>query len=64
MLIMIYKQLFLLLNMSSKLPLKIIYFLIKEMKNIFVEWVWTKKITHYEPYGKTDDKNEHNIREY
>ena len=29
---------------------------------IFVEWGWTRKITHYESDGKTDHKNEHNIR--
>ena len=29
-----------------------------------VEWGWTKNIAHYESYGKTDNKNEHNIREY
>ena len=31
---------------------------------MLVEWGWTKIIPHYESYGKTDHKNEHNIREY
>ena len=33
-------------------------------ENILIEWEWTKTIAHYESYGKTDHKSEHNIREY
>ena len=47
-----FKQVFLLLNMSFKLPFKIIYPVKKERKIIFFEWGWTKTITHYEFYGK------------
>ena len=63
-LVMKFKQLFILLKMSFKIPLQIIYLVRKERKIILVEWGWTKKIDHYESYGKTDHKNEHNIREY
>ena len=56
----------------------IIYFIKDELQNsiknniyskkrkeiILVEWGWTKNIFHYESYGKKDNKNEHNIKEY
>ena len=63
-LVMKSKQVFLSLNTSFKLPLKIIYLVKKEKKHNLVEWGWTKKIAHYEYYGKIDHKNEQNIREY
>ena len=36
----------------------------KKLIIIFVDWVWTKTISHYESHGKIDHKNEHNIIEY
>ena len=63
-LVMKYKQLFIILKMRFKIRLKIIYFVQNKVKIIFVEWGWTKTIARHESYGKTDKKNEHNIREY
>ena len=56
-LVMKYKQVFPLLNMSFKLPFKIIYIVKNRGKIIVVEWEWTKYNAHYESYGKTDQKN-------
>ena len=58
------KTSFFLVNMSFKLPLKLIYLVKKKRKIIFVEWGWNKKFAHYESYGKIYHKKEHNIRKY
>ena len=50
--------------MSFKLPLKIIYLVRKDRKNHFGWMGMDNKIAQYESFGKTDHKNEHNIREY
>ena len=47
-----------------QISIEIIYLVRKERKNILVEWGWTKTIAYYEYNGKTDHRNEHNIREY
>ena len=57
-----YKQVFTLLNMSFKLPLKIIYPVKNKLRIILVEWGRNKTIAHYESYCKIDHKNEHSIR--
>ena len=36
----------------------------KITENHFYNRGWTKNSSHYESYGKTDHRNEHNIREY
>ena len=58
------KTSFFLVNMSFKLPLKLIYLVKNKRKIIFVEWGWNKKFAHYESYGKIYHKKEHNIRKY
>ena len=63
-LVMKFKQLFLLLKMSLKPPLKLINLVKSKDKIILFEWGWTKKIAHYESYGKIDHKKEQKIREY
>ena len=60
-LVMEYKQVFLVLKMSFKITLKIIY-LVKKGEIVLVGQGWTKTISHYESYGKKDKKNAHNIR--
>ena len=47
-----FKQVFILLNMRFKLPLKIIYLVRKERKIVLVEWVWTKKLLTMNPMEK------------
>ena len=42
MLLMKFKQVFLLLKMIYKLPLKLIYLVKKQRKIILVKWGWTK----------------------
>ena len=63
-LLMKFKHIFILLRMSFNLPLKLIYLLKNKIKIILVEWGWTKQMDDYEFYGKTDNKKEHEIREY
>ena len=63
-LVMKFKQVFILLKMSFKILLKIIYVVKRNQNIILVEWGWTKTIAHYESYENTDHNNEQNIREY
>ena len=49
-----YKQLFLLLNISFKLPLKIIYLVKKRKEKSFWLNGYGQNNSHYESYGKTD----------
>ena len=59
-----FKKGFILLNMSFKLTLKLIYLAINHGRNYSgwkgMDW----KIAHYESYEETDHKNKHIIREY
>ena len=63
-LVMKFKESFLLLNMSFKSWLNIIYPVRKELKNIFGWMGMDRNIAHYKSDGKTDHKNEHNISKY
>ena len=62
--VMVFKQVFLLSDMSFKFLLKLIYTVKKKGGIILIEWGWNKNISYHESYGKTYHKMEHNIREY
>ena len=47
------KEVFLILKMSFKIPLKIMYWKGRKGKIILVAWWWTEEIAYYESYGKT-----------
>ena len=62
-LVMKYKQVFISLKTSFKIPLKIIYLVKKGRKPILVEWEWTKKFLTMNRMEKHITKK-HSIREY